>query len=130
MREVVEWREGSPSPTVTRHGLAQPGGAVAGGPEVRRKVSLLPRPLEGDRASVSPGNRGGDVGRVVTVHFGATECCPRPATSPGSQRWALPGPVGASWTAWSCLCHLGPIRDTQSPQSACPQKVAVRAKVT
>lgn len=97
---------------VTRHGLAQPGGAVAGGPEVRRKVSLLPRPLEGDRASVSPGNRGGDVGRVVTVHFGATECCPRPATSPGSQRWALSGPVGASWTAWSCLCHLGPIRDT------------------
>lgn len=112
VREGVEWREGSPSPTVTRHGLAQPGGAVASGPEVRRKVSLLPRPLEGDRASFSPGNRGGGEGSVVTVHFGATECCPRAATSAGSQHRALPGPVGASWAAWSCLCHLGALRDT------------------
>lgn len=113
---------------------ASPGsacGAVAGGPEVRRKVSLLPSPLEGDRTSVSPGNRDGDVGSVVTVRSGARECCPRPAISPGSQHRALPGPVRASWTARSCLCHLGPFKDTlaASVSPVClPQKSGCEGK--
>lgn len=43
---------------VTRHAPALPPGAVAVGPEVRRKVFLLPGLLEGDGASVFSGHSG------------------------------------------------------------------------
>lgn len=57
----------------------------------------------------------------------ARECCPRRAVSLGRQG-RIPGP----WTAWSCLCHLGQVRDTFGDSvslSACPNRVAVRARV-
>lgn len=63
-------------------------------PRERRKVPLLPSPLEGDRASVFPGNRVGARGPSE-----ARECCPRRASSLGSQG-RVPGPLG---TARSCL---------------------------
>lgn len=50
-------------------------GAVTVGPEARRKVSLLVSLLEGDRASVFPGNGGGGAGQH------GRECCPGLAVS-------------------------------------------------
>lgn len=56
----------------------------------------------------------------------ARECCPRRAVSLGSQG-KVPGP----WTAWSCLRPLGQVGDTFGASvslSACPSRVAVRAR--
>lgn len=56
MRDAVRWGSTAPSHQACP-GFAS--GAVTVGPEARRKVSLLVSLLEGDRASVFPGNRCG-----------------------------------------------------------------------
>lgn len=56
----------------------------------------------------------------------ARECCPRLAVSLGSQG------TRASWTAWSCLCHLEQVRDTPGALVSSPaglNRVVVMAKV-
>lgn len=78
---------------VTRHVLALPPGTVAVGPEARRKMSLLPSPLEGDRASVFPGNGAGGVGQYINSLLRGQGMLPWAGCLP----WEPGQGTGASW---------------------------------